>query len=52
MPGGGSAVRTRARRSSWNRSALAKISSDQNDADYAEFTDAADEQRIEVERGV
>ena len=25
---------------------------DQNDADYAEFTDAADDQRIEVERGV
>jgi hypothetical protein len=25
--------------------------SDQNDADYAEFTDAADEQRIAVERG-
>jgi uncharacterized protein (DUF2252 family) len=25
---------------------------DQNDADYVEFTDAADEQRIEVERGV
>src|SRR5947208_4126134 len=25
---------------------------DQNDADYAEFIDAADEQRIEVERGV
>ena len=25
---------------------------DQNDADYAEFTDAADGQRIEVERGV
>ena len=25
---------------------------DQNDADYAAFTKAADEQRIEVERGV
>jgi uncharacterized protein (DUF2252 family) len=25
---------------------------DQNDADYAEFTDAADEQRIAIERGV
>ena len=25
---------------------------DQNDADYAAFTDAADEQRIAVERGV
>ena len=39
-------------RSTVRSSSFAVAYADQNDADYAEFTDAADEQRIAVERGV